>query len=105
MVLLTVTDSISEALTTAEAIGYPPKTGENNEPSLNAPKTGDPISHGQIVELWKSIRDKGDGKYTLEVLLKGSRVYFPPPPPKPEPVSPESSLASLRSQLTLHLVR
>ncbi|KAM7186451.1 Endoplasmic reticulum-based factor for assembly of V-ATPase domain containing protein [Naviculisporaceae sp. PSN 640] len=85
MVLLTITDSILEALKTAETIESPPKTGDRNEPSLDDPNTGDPISHGQIVDLWKLVRDKGDGKYTLEMLLKGSRVYSPPPPPKPEP--------------------
>jgi hypothetical protein len=51
--------------------------------SLKDAVIGNPISHGQIVDLWK---DMGDGEYSLEKLLRGARVYVPPPPPKVEPV-------------------
>ncbi|CAG7554748.1 unnamed protein product [Fusarium equiseti] len=100
MVLLTMTSSIVEALATVE----PTETPENedhdsenetqessqppNEPSLEDPQIGKPISHGQIVDLWKRSKAQDNTNYTLEQLLRGASVYIPPPPPKPEP-SPE----------------
>lgn len=56
------------------------------EPSLAEPSVGKPISHGQIVDIWKKLRASKETSYTLEELLRGSQVYIPPPPPKPEPV-------------------
>ncbi|RBR23994.1 uncharacterized protein FIESC28_03304 [Fusarium coffeatum] len=95
-----MTSSIVEALATVE----PPETPENedhdsenetqesskptNEPSLDDPEIGKPISHGQIVDLWKRSKAQDNTNYTLEQLLRGASVYIPPPPPKPEP-SPE----------------
>lgn len=64
------------------------------EPSLDAPAAGKPISHGQVVDLWKDLKGHGPKKFSLENLLKGSSVYVPPPPPKPEPVSPGHHLSS-----------
>lgn len=58
------------------------------EPSLESPKVGNPISHGQIVDLWKALQGPDAKRYSLENLLKGSGVHVTPPPPKPEPVSP-----------------
>lgn len=59
----------------------------HSEPSILQPKVGNPISHNQIMDLWKRLNNKQSGSYTLEELLKGSKVYLPPAPPKPEPVS------------------
>ncbi|KAK3313268.1 endoplasmic reticulum-based factor for assembly of V-ATPase-domain-containing protein [Apodospora peruviana] len=89
MVLLTMTPSIVEGLRSAQG---PEKSQsqtdsqlDEKEPSLNSPSVGNPISHGQVVDLWKLLRDKGDRGYSLERLLQGSNIYCPPPPPKPEP--------------------
>lgn len=60
---------------------------ELNEPSLSNPKLGNPISHGQIIDLWKDSQARSSHPKTLESLLRGARVYNPPPKPKPEPVS------------------
>jgi len=76
----------------AQAIG---KDGEREfplnkvlkEPSLSSPKRGNPISHRQIIDLSRQLKAQGPSPSSLEVLLRGSRVYIPPPPPKPEPVS------------------
>lgn len=91
MVLLTVTSSIVEGLqilssacseeTSVLSLGNP------LEPSLQDAAIGNPISHAQVVDLWKALKRGGRREYTLERLLKGSFVYVPPPPPKPEPVS------------------
>ncbi|KAG5970015.1 hypothetical protein E4U55_001875 [Claviceps digitariae] len=60
-----------------------------SEPSLTDPAVGNPISHGQILDLWKALNTDQDQGHqaspSLEQLLRGSRVYCPPPPPKPEP--------------------
>ncbi|KAM0268350.1 hypothetical protein ACHAPA_005146 [Fusarium lateritium] len=97
MVLLTMTPSIVEALATAEAPETPQiedhdseaKSEElsqpTKEPSLEDPELGKPILHGQIVDLWKRLKARGNANYTLEQLLWGASVYIPPPPPKPEP--------------------
>lgn len=64
------------------------KTAEAQaEPSLETPKIGNPISHGQVVDLSKQMKPQGLEPCRLETLLKGARIYIPPPPPKPEPVS------------------
>lgn len=71
----------------AEATSSPPEDELiDGEPNLDTPAVGDPISHGQIIDLWKSLRSDGHRDYTLENLLRGARVYVPPPPPKAEPV-------------------
>lgn len=90
MVLLTMTALVVEALGTLkireelEAMRGPDAP---DEPSLESPAIGLPISHGQIVGLWKVCKTLGLAQYSLEALLQGARVYVPPPPPKPEPVS------------------
>lgn len=59
---------------------------QNGEPSLREPAVGNPISHGQIVDLWRRLNKGHQSSHGLEQLLRGSRVYCPPSPPKPEPV-------------------
>ncbi|KAK5995454.1 hypothetical protein PT974_03861 [Cladobotryum mycophilum] len=65
----------------------PGQASTTTEPSLSEPVVGKPISHSQIVDLWKSLdaSDTSSTSYSLEKLLQGSRVFIPPPPPKPEP--------------------
>jgi hypothetical protein len=92
MVLLTMTPSIVEALQTLNAASRQhqttadPANQSHNEPSLENPTVGNPVSHSQIVDIWSSLKDAGHKECTLETLLKGSRVYVPPPVPKPQPV-------------------
>jgi hypothetical protein len=66
------------------------------EPSVSDPKVGNPISHGQVIDISKQMRTEALQPSRLEELLRGSRVYIPPPKPKPEPVSdiPHGLLAS-----------
>lgn len=97
MVLLTMTPSIVEAIIKSTEAEPPTETQSlevNTEvqvevqvkPSLNEPAIGNPISHGQIVHLWKQLKAHDAGSFSLESLLRGAKVYTPPPPPKPEPV-------------------
>ncbi|CAJ0555265.1 Ff.00g053300.m01.CDS01 [Fusarium sp. VM40] len=92
-----MTPSIVKALTTAGAPETPQIEDHDSEaksneppqatlePSLDEPELGKPISHSQIVGLWKRLKAQGNANYTLEQLLRGASVYIPPPPPKPEP--------------------
>jgi hypothetical protein len=61
--------------------------GSNStEPSLENPKVGNPISHGQAIDLSKQLKALGMQPCNLDILLRGSWIYVPPPPPKLEPV-------------------
>jgi hypothetical protein len=66
------------------AVGDSEKT---KEPSLRDPKPGNPISHGQIIDLSKQLKSHNLSPFTLDGLLRGSNVYVAPLPPKPEQVS------------------
>jgi hypothetical protein len=57
------------------------------EPSLSNPKPGNPISHGQIIDLSRKSKAHGLSPRSLDILLRGARIYVAPPPPKPETVS------------------
>lgn len=59
---------------------------DSSEPTLLSPRIGNPISHGQVVKLSQNMKARNLQPCHLEELLKGARVYIPPPPPKPEPV-------------------
>ncbi|KAI9147602.1 hypothetical protein HJFPF1_12631 [Paramyrothecium foliicola] len=63
----------------------PVNVDTNNTPALDEPELGKPISHSQIVQLWQNLKASQELSCSLELLLRGSRVYIPPPPPKPEP--------------------
>ncbi|KYK54114.1 vacuolar H+-ATPase assembly protein [Drechmeria coniospora] len=61
-------------------------TGEaqTKMPLLKDAAVGNPISHGQIIDLWQKLQSS-HSPCSLEKLLQGSRVYIPPPAPKPAP--------------------
>jgi hypothetical protein len=90
MVLLTMTDAIVKALEELRSDSAPTESAEDGvipqELSLSAPAIGKPISHGLVIDISKELKSKGQPSYHLETLLRGSRVYVPPLPQKPEPV-------------------
>lgn len=57
-----------------------------DEPSLQNPAIGNPVSHNQILNISKQLKSHDINPYHLDLLLRGSKVYIPPPPPKKEPV-------------------
>ena len=103
MVLLTITPFILEALRYLDQAGtnvenrQPTTEFACQEPSLVDPSLGDPISHGQIIDLSRKCREINESRnvavteesvsYKLEHLLRGSRVYIRPSKAKMEPVS------------------
>ena len=111
MVLLTMTAAIVAAVEKLQSIA--PEKLEKlklsaEDPSLQEPGVGKPISHGQLVDIsmflksWASQRyteDMGRSDFSLNNLLRGSKIYIPPPPPKPEPTPEYKALmARLREQ-------
>ena len=107
MVRLTVTQGVLEAIEDCkkwpgrlDGISLP------SEPSLRDAKLGDPIAHGQIIGLSKCFNDqfghrqnKDPKNYSLDALLKGSRIYFEPPQQKSESTSEYKALmARLRRE-------
>lgn len=97
MVRLTMTPAILRALEQLqEREQVPSVCGEASEPPLDQPALGNPITHGQIIAISKTLReiktDASDEKsetvvsYHLDDLLRGSKVYIEPPKPKAEPV-------------------
>ncbi|KAL1959818.1 hypothetical protein VTO42DRAFT_963 [Malbranchea cinnamomea] len=67
--------------------------------SLPAPELNAPISHTQLITLSQNLASYSYGtsaeqgghfdnvpqSYTLNDLVRGTKIYVPPPPPKPEP--------------------
>jgi hypothetical protein len=103
MVLLTMTHSIVEAIKILDEKNEPGDPQENKgsteeisneDPALQDPAVGNPISHGQIIGVWNRCKARGNAIYTLEKLLLGAKVHVPPPPPKPEPVCHTRALFS-----------
>ena len=95
MVRLTITSAILRALEELQHRGHVPEA--QGEPSLKQPTIGNPITHGQIISISKTLKeirinsanDSDDDKvsYHLDDLLRGSKVYVEPPKPKAEPVA------------------
>ena len=68
------------------------------DPSLEDPRVGNPISHGQIIAISRCLRKHRNSpgephmtaaepaSYRLDDLLRGSKVYIVPSKPKAEPV-------------------
>jgi hypothetical protein len=95
MVLLTMTSTIVEALeklqinTEEQAEKTSPEISQGaveNEPSLELPSVGNPISHSQVLHLSRTLKSSNCHPYHLDELLRGCKVYIAPPPPKKKPV-------------------
>lgn len=92
MVLLTMTQSIVDGLNKIDDDALAKLVPNETDPSVTSPAIGNPISHGQIIDLWKVLRGQQQHEASLERLLRGSSVYIPPPPPKKEPVCQQKRL-------------
>ncbi|KXH52032.1 hypothetical protein CSIM01_07851 [Colletotrichum simmondsii] len=96
---IAATPEVTEQETTAGTVSKTAATVKAEEPTLGDYVIGDPITHSQILDLWKSLKTEGIEGFSLEGLLRGARVYIPPPPPKPEPSAEYKALmARLRRE-------
>lgn len=90
MVLLITTPAILDALSQV-----PESQRDNLQlPSPASLSIDGPISHSQLITLASyfvasqssSSLSPSSSDHTLNELLRGTKVYIPPPPPKPQPV-------------------
>lgn len=81
-----MTPSIVDGLNTLGAQAT--QLQQDTEPTLANCAVGNPISHAQVLRLWKQLQSSTKSTATLESLLVGAKVYTPPPPPKAEKVCP-----------------
>ncbi|KAE8147550.1 endoplasmic reticulum-based factor for assembly of V-ATPase-domain-containing protein [Aspergillus avenaceus] len=89
MVQLITTTRILSALETI------PPTHRKDLSLPDNPSLGNPITHDQLIQLSRHLRlTNNSQETTLNALLTGTKVYVPPPPKKPEPVSVHSSQTS-----------
>lgn len=96
MVLLTVTPANKAAITEYCKLKAVADDTESNEKweKLAEAELGGPVDHNDLVDISKFLVMHGHKddqravrrEWRLDALLKGSNVYQPPPPPKPEPV-------------------
>ncbi len=99
MVRLTMTPAIVAAVRQYRATI--PGEDVDQEPSLKDPQVGNAISHAQLIDIAKHLREyargergiqsndeisQGSVSYHLSDLLRGSQIYIIPPKPRPEPV-------------------
>jgi hypothetical protein len=111
MVLLTMTPGIVRALVRAEQVS-PDNFAEfhrPNEPSLAEPKPGNPVSHSQLIDLSKLLKnhaselstpsadqDEEPFPTTLAALLQNSSIYTPP---RPAPAAKSPQYTALMARL------
>ena len=123
MVLLTITPTMLDAIKQyqdqiiARPEPRPDHASSWDESSLDDAAVGEPISHGQVIDLSRSLIERATGttsdenhrrrlyncdveKFHLDHLLRGSSVYVSPAKPKPEQVSRGLSLIILRPVLS-----
>ncbi|KAI5239146.1 hypothetical protein E4T43_06920 [Aureobasidium subglaciale] len=89
MVLLTLTPAAKSAVEL-----FNQRSGEKHDdssrgPSLREPTVGSPVSHAQLIEVARFLRESdvpSKDDYRLDALLKGANIYVAPPKPKPQPV-------------------
>ena len=115
MVLLTMTPGIVRALSRAQETlpeEYS-KLHKPAEPALAEPTLGNPVSHSQLIDLSKLVKqlptrshtgpglphDQDKTPTTLDALLRNTTMYMPPPPPRKQQ-TPEyhALMARLRAQ-------
>ncbi|TKX21704.1 putative vacuolar proton-transporting V-type ATPase complex assembly protein [Elsinoe australis] len=94
MVLLTITQAAKDAIITHRRLSQQAPAPQDGEPDLRDPIVGGPVAHGQLIDITNALKKYSadeasvDCASDLETILRGSKIYTPPPKPKPEK-SPE----------------
>jgi len=106
MVLLTMTSEAVSSIARLKEIAPDElyKLQLPSEPSLSSAALGNPISHSQLIDISKLLKTYSSSKTPtspLSALLRGSKVYVPPPPPKKEPVRFPSCLEYRKSFINI----
>ena len=88
MVLLTMTSAVVAAVNVYNE--HAKGQSQDGEPDLAHPAVGQPISHAQLIDISRYLKEHRNlvetthiSAYRLSDLLKGCNIYIPPPPPQP----------------------
>ncbi|KAI5196217.1 hypothetical protein E4T39_07906 [Aureobasidium subglaciale] len=102
MVLLTLTPAAKSAVELFNQRSGEKHDVSSSDPSLSEPTVGSPVSHAQLIELARFLRESdipNKHDYRLDALLKGANIYVAPPKPKPQPTAEYTALmARLRRE-------
>ena len=100
MVLLTLTPAAKTAVELYNQLSDQKRHESLNDPSLSEPAVGAPVSHAQLIQVARFLREShldNKNEFRLDTLLKGANIYVPPPKPKPQPVCTHPALPSSRN--------
>lgn len=89
MVLLTLTPLAKSAVELYNQSSDHKHDDSSSDPSLSEPTVGTPVSHAQLIQIARYLREShlpNKNDFRLDALLKGANIYVPPPKPKPQPV-------------------
>ncbi|KEQ99600.1 hypothetical protein AUEXF2481DRAFT_76199 [Aureobasidium subglaciale EXF-2481] len=90
MVLLTLTPAAKSAVDLFNQRSGEKHDDSSSDPSLSEPRVGSPVSHAQLIEVARFLRESdvhSKDDYRLDALLKGASIYVAPPKPKPQPTA------------------
>lgn len=84
MVLLTISPNLLSAI---EKYNDSHPWTEDADPAIKQAALGQPISHDQIIQISRALRNEpGGSNHHLSDLLRGVSIYVEPPKPKPQQV-------------------
>ncbi|KAG9560590.1 hypothetical protein KCU71_g3973, partial [Aureobasidium melanogenum] len=102
MVLLTLTPAAKSAVELYSQLSDQKHDDTLSDPSLSEPTVGAPVSHAQLIQVARFLRESclpNKNDFRLDALLKGANIYVPPPKPKPQPTAEYTALmARLRRE-------
>ncbi|KAG9569028.1 hypothetical protein KCU71_g2590, partial [Aureobasidium melanogenum] len=102
MVLLTLTPTAKSAVELYNQLSDQESDDTSSDPSLSEPTIGAPVSHAQLIQVARFLRETdipNKNDFRLDALLKGANIYVPPPKPKPQPTAEYTALmARLRRE-------
>ncbi|KAI4732688.1 hypothetical protein E4T50_16747 [Aureobasidium sp. EXF-12298] len=102
MVLLTLTPAATSAVELYNQLSDQKDDVSSSDPSLSEPTIGAPVSHAQLIQVARFLRESqlpNKNDFRLDTLLKGANIYVPPPKPKPQPTAEYTALmARLRRE-------
>ncbi|KAK6006749.1 hypothetical protein QM012_005757 [Aureobasidium pullulans] len=102
MVLLTLTPAAKSAVELYNQLSDQKQDDSSSDPSLSEPTVGAPVSHAQLIQVARFLREShllNKNDFRLDALLKGANIYVAPPKPKPQPTAEYTALmARLRRE-------
>ncbi|CAD0018823.1 unnamed protein product [Aureobasidium pullulans] len=102
MVLLTLTPAAKSAVELYNQLPREKDHVSTSDPSLSEPTIGAPVSHAQLIQVARCLRETdipNKNDFRLDALLKGANIYVPPSKPKPQPTAEYTALmARLRRE-------